>query len=783
MAFENSNSEFLRRLGGPTNAQRAADANAFELNRTRKQIESKDLYEQLVRSGIVTEENGEVVGINFGKLTEQNDQGMYTYQNLIGPLLNSTNTFGQFIDTKEGTVKQGRVEGFGVAKTPGKVTIQNRRPDTQLLAPKTWFASDDPNDYVAELDQKDFEDIITGNVAHIYHLGNPNANQADRTIEQAGRLGMAGDGGQSALGVIGAEIEKVDNSDADLPTRNEQLLTLIEGASNNITSINEEAEAGRNQFGSISKGVVVDAGFRKNLPFNTMDTGSEGAQKGYATANAILNADPNTIFSEEEVINMVRSAYGIGGEKPQAFKVLGFNSTAGKKWRMIPELIQRKEFLEAQPDDYTEKRKKNPGAQGSINPGSSRNYNFFTKEELIAQVDRDLDKANKQLRDAATQAKTEYEKDDASIKRVANEKIVEPKQKRISEIDNILNSENLTLSDEKRQQLEAEKTKLQKDLDNYQVKSVDGITPLTEVPVQEDGSYDFEALKSWYKNNEASLVAIGDDNQTAEKIKEIIKKYDIQSMDDMKEVDLQSEGVSVLEVAATLAKTSTLGYEAALLEYVNIFGGEQTRLQDMAKTQQSMFISGEEYKMTLSKYRKELGDNFINLAGELTEIIYGEDGEGKYKLGDQKQNQLIRNLQLELQSLPGAPTFNFQNGQWTITGGATPAIEFATKNIVGQLFKAVVDAEGSVDFMDFWGDFMAPNDPNGFANLIEEVEFTRNPDGTIKEIFFTPAGSNQEAEGSLKAPELAKYFGSGNNYIRQMFLAYISENGQERDDF
>lgn len=623
MAFENSNSEFLRRLGGPTNAQRAADANAFELNRTRKQIESKDLYEQLVRSGIVTEKNGEVVGINFGKLTEQNDQGMYTYQNLIGPLLNSTNTFGQFIDTKEGTVKQGRVEGFGPAKTPGRVTIQNRRPDTKVLAPKTWFASDDPKDYVAELDQKDFEDIITGNVAHIYHLGNPNANQADRTIEQADRLGMAG-GKQNALGVIGAEIEKVDNSDADLPTRNEQLLTLIDGASNNITSINEEAEAGRNQFGSIGKGVVVDAGFREDLPFNTMDTSSEGAQKGYATANAILNADPNTVFSEEEVLNMVRSAYGIGGEKARAFKVLGFNSTAGRNWLRLPELIQRKEELEAKPDDYTERRKKNPGAQGSINPGSSKNYNVFTKEQLIAQVDKDIEKANKQLRDAATQAKAEYEKDDASIKRVANETLVEPKQKRIAEIDRMLTSENVTLSGEKRQQLEAEKTKLEKDLSRYQVESVDGITPLTEVPVQEDGSYDFEALKSWYKNNEASLIAIGDDNQTAEKIKEIIKKYDIQSMDDMKEVDLQSEGVSVLEVSATLAKTSTLGYEDALLQYVNIFGGEQTRLQNMAKTQQAMFISGEQYKMELGKYRKELGDNFINLAGELTEIIYGD---------------------------------------------------------------------------------------------------------------------------------------------------------------
>jgi len=782
MAFENSNSEFLRRLGGPTDRQRVGEANAIELNRTRKQVESKDLYEQLVRSGIVKEENGEVVGINFGKLREQNKQGMYTYQNLIGPLLNSTNTFGQFLDTKEGVVKQGRVEGFGPAKTEGRVTIQNRRPDTKVLAPKTWFASDDPQDYVAELDQKDFEDIITGNIAHIYHLGNPNANQADRTIAQLDRLGMGGNG-QSPLGVIGAEIEKVDNSDADLPTRNEQLLNLIQGASNNIRSMNEEAEAGRNQFGSIGKGVVVDAGFRRELPLNTMDTGSESVKKGYATANAILNADPNTIFSEEEVLNMVRSAYGIGGEKAEAFKVLGFNSTAGKNWLKLPELIQKKEELETKPDDYTERRKKNPGAQGSINPGSSKNYNVFTKEELIAQVDKDIAEANKQLKDAATQAKTEYEKDDASIKRVANEKIVEPKQKRISEIDSLLSSENATLSDEKRQQLEAEKTKLQKELDNYQIKSVDGVTPLTEVPVQEDGSYDFEALKGWYKNNEASLVAIGDNTQTAEKIKEIIKKYDIQSMDDMKEVNLKSEGVSVLEVAATLAKTSTLGYEDALLQYVNIFGSEQTRLQDMAKTQQAMFIASEKYAMELSKYRKELGDNFINLAGELTTIIYGEDGEGKYKLGDQKQNQLIRNLQLELQSLPGAPTFNFQNGQWTITGGATPAIQFATKNIVGQLFKAVVDTEGSVDFMDFWGDLVSPSDPNGFANLIEEVEFTRNPDGTIKEIFFTPAGSSQEAKGSIKAPELAKYFGSGNNYIRQMFLAYISENGKEKDDF
>ena len=175
MAIEN---DLLGRILGPTDAQYANQMRLKEARRLEKKRDSKDLYTGLVNKGIVIEDKeANVLRIDYDKLFETNDSGGYVNAKDMERLLNTTDTFGQFLDTKEGQrtlkdadVVQGRIKGFAPGTTEGTIAVLNERPDTKVLRPKTWFASDDPSDYTAELTREKMEALIEGNVDHAYHL-------------------------------------------------------------------------------------------------------------------------------------------------------------------------------------------------------------------------------------------------------------------------------------------------------------------------------------------------------------------------------------------------------------------------------------------------------------------------------------------------------------------------------------------------------------------------------------------------------------------------------------
>jgi len=802
--------DLLGRILGPTDAQYANQMKLKEARRLEKIRDSKDLYTGLVNNGIVIEDKeANILKIDYDKLFTQNESGGYVYANDIERILNSTDTFGQYLDTKEGKqnfrdadVVQGRIKGFAPGTTEGTITILNERPDTKVLRPKTWFASDDPSDYTAELNREKIEAMIEGNIDHAYHLAfGERKAQSDRFRARGAELQANNFGGgdefyDAGAAERGARIEQIDSSDNDLTDRNSALLEVVGQIEQTIVERNQEAEAGRDEFGSISKASVG----RQGLPFNTMDTSGDAAQQGYATANAILNADPNTAFTEEEVVNMVDAAYGFGGEQATIMKKLGYNSTEGSNWKRLPQLLQRLSFLESQPDDYTEKRKK----RQTVNVTGIVKYNTISKADLIAEVKRNIAKGNSQLQEVARLAKAEYERDDKSIKDKAK-RIEEPKRKRIAAIDKMLNQDNVTLSPGKREDLEAEKAKLEKELSKFRISSVAGVTPLTDLPEQnEAGGYDYEELTNWFRANEKSFKEIGGNGEAQEKLRNIIREYNIETPEDLQAVDLESpevkevaggdgNGITMFDAIGILAITSNLPFEEALISYQDIFTKEVERQDKRKDAAFDREIKLNDYQMRVNEYRRGeqeylqgLGDEFRQSYTDLLDIIYGTDGEGSFDLGDDAQQAKIRGIITKIKTLPGAPQFIFKDGRYRVIGSATPEIDAALKDIAGQLFKAIVDTEGSVDWKDGWGDWLAGNDPNGLAQLVSEIRYTRNADGGIKEIFFTaPGNSIREAEGSLKPPDLGKYFGPAgpDNFMRNFFLSVISEYGQAIDDF
>lgn len=224
----------LQRLLGPTDAQaRQAELLKTE-RRTNQQLQDSRFYDDLLAKGLVDPDNHIV---DFKKLVSKDDNGMYIYEDDIVALLNSSNKFRQFTDTKEGMDKLGVIEGFQ-DNPDGTKSIVTRRPDTKALAPKTWFASDDPNDLVANLSEKEFETLIQGNAAIAKYRAYPNLGPAvmAQSIARSGPKNLVTgeplgdqediDDPVTEAGAVATAID--DDPDINLQEANAQLVSIGE---------------------------------------------------------------------------------------------------------------------------------------------------------------------------------------------------------------------------------------------------------------------------------------------------------------------------------------------------------------------------------------------------------------------------------------------------------------------------------------------------------------------------------------------------------------------------
>ena len=224
----------LQRLLGPTDAQaRQAELLKTE-RRTNQQLQDSRFYDDLLAKGLVDPDNHIV---DFKKLVSKDDNGMYLYQDDIVALLNSSNKFRQFTDTKEGMDKLGVIEGFR-DNEDGTKTIVTRRPDTRALAPKTWFASDADDDLVANLSEKEFETLIQGNAAIAKYRAYPNLGPAvmAQSIARSGPKNLVTgeplgdqediDDPVTEAGAVATAID--DDPDINLQEANAQLVSIGE---------------------------------------------------------------------------------------------------------------------------------------------------------------------------------------------------------------------------------------------------------------------------------------------------------------------------------------------------------------------------------------------------------------------------------------------------------------------------------------------------------------------------------------------------------------------------
>ena len=113
---------------------------------------------------------------------------------------------------------------------------------------------------------------------------------------------------------------------------------------------------------------------------------------------------------------------------------------------------------------------------------------------------------------------------------------------------------------------------------------------------------------------------------------------------------------------------------------------------------------------------------------------------------------------------------------------ATSQDEAATKLLHGEYFLALANNIGSVDLPDWWSDWLQyANAASSPSEVLQRVRInTKTVKGreVINEIFLIQPGSGTEAEQSIKAPELAAFYGGLDSDFRATFIQSIPKDNR-----
>ena len=728
----------LQRLFGPTDAQARQAELLKTQRRTNQQLQDSRFYDDLLAKGLVDPDNHIV---DFEKLVSKDDNGMYLYENEIVALLNSSNKFRQFTDTKEGMDKLGVIEGFLDSKDGKTKTIVTRRPDTKALAPKTWFASDADDDLVANLSEKEFETLIQGNAAIAKYRAYPNLGPAvmAQSIARSGPKNLVTgeplgdqediDDPVTEAGAVATAID--DDPDINLQEANAQLVSIGE-------DLQKRLEERKKRTPEVDTKDL-------SLPPATVNTTAPIVQD---VSSFLETLTPESVLADSDIDLVV-----------QGLTEGRFRKTWKAKWKRAQSNYDRNEARQ----------------EKAVKEREGRRYGVAS-----AQRDKDYkslkDKYLKEKEDLLNQVKENIKTDSASIEKAQADKET-TKSLQIQNIKKQLENTNLTPT--RKKELEDQLATLETP---QQLTSV----PDIEIQGELKPNATAEEVQTFFEANEESLKALSQDGDLVNRIRQVITDFGVEKKEDLKKIPFgtpEAKGVTALDTAIMFAAyDNQQNFSSALKDYISVLGTQAT----ITKTQQTTAIELQNYYDSQNEKVASLNQTFLTAEENFINTVFDEDGD--FKAFTPKDRALVSNLVNEVKGLPGAPGFEFKDGKYVITGEATQTVRDSLKGIAGVLFSQAVDQEGSVDFKDWFGDIFAPGDPQNIGNLIDNVRFRRvdpgDPNSPIAEIYFTPPGSEREAKGSLKPSNFTYRFGGPNEnaYARNLILYYIQEYGIEERD-
>jgi len=648
------------------------------------------------------------------------------FNNLLGDrarsvqVANATNSIGQY-KTKSGKVAQGKVAGF-VKNDDNSVSIVMQRPDGKF-APKTWFSSENNDDRVVTLSPKEFKTFMTQNYRAIDARVKPLRGEATTN--------------QPNIDEIGALTNEIDNDpELSMEQKQEAITELNQLLAPSIdTSTIDQVDL--NLPTQSVEQPLTDEEESKVQGFSVVDTSSPETQSAIAL---ISNLKPETILSDDEVVTLSQ-----GLSK-------GFRSAFVNQYKFGQAQLQANQRKIDQADERAKPKLEQQ------------------RELLLKRQQARIDKVSKNIQD------------DSATRQTARDTVKADKDQKRTAVEQQLANPNL--SDARRKELQDEfdamqpKVEVQSSLETYN---------FTELPTSAD---DTEAFTSWFETNKAELEKASKDGDLVNKVKDVITKFDVQSAEDVDKIPFdtpEANGLSRFTMANVMAGNTSVdkdgrvpNYAAQLAGNMQIFDAYGTQARAAATFAQNTIT----WKNALNDRADKLANEVITSYSNVVDILYPMDDKGRISerdIRDQGVTQRLREELLKVEKNLTTPKFTPDGkGGYKIQGG-TKAGRDASKDIAGILFERLVQANGSADVKDWFGDvFTQRGESPDLGQILDRVRYTRNSKGQIDEIFYVDAQQN-ELDGSIKLGGLIGGFGQEGSYARNLLLAFINEDGRLKE--
>lgn len=647
------------------------------------------------------------------------------FNNLLGDrarsvqVANATNSIGQY-KTKSGKVAQGKVAGF-VKNDNGSVSIVMQRPDGKF-APKTWFSSENNDDRVVTLSPKEFKTFMTQNYRAIDARVKPLRGEATTN--------------QPNIDEIGALTNEIDNDpELSMEQKQEAITELNQLLAPNIdTSTIDQVDL--NLPTQSAEQPLTDEEKSKVQGFSVVDTSSPETQSAIAL---ISNLKPETILSDDEI-----------GTLSQGLSK-GFRSAFVNQYKFGQAQLQSNQRKIDQADERAKPKLEQQ------------------RELLLKRQQARIDKVSKNIQD------------DSATRQTARDTVKAEQDQKRTAVEQKLANPNL--SDARRKELQDEfdtmqpKVEVQSSLETYN---------FTELPTSGD---DNEAFTKWFETNKAELEKASKDGDLVNKVKEVITKFDVQSAEDIDKIPFgtpEANGLSRFTMANVMAGNTSVdkdgrvpNYAAQLAGNMQIFDAYGTQARAAATFAQNTIT----WRNALMDRENKLANDVITSYSNVVDILYPMDDKGRISerdIRDQGVTQRLREELLKVEKNLTTPKFERDDKGGYIIKGGTKAGRDAAKDIAGILFERLVQANGSADIKDWFGDLAQRGESPDLGQILDRVRYTRNSEGQIDEIFYVDAQQN-ELDGSIKLGGLIGGFGQEGSYARNLLLAFINEDGRLKE--
>tara|TARA_R100001460_G_scaffold36981_3_gene71020 strand:- start:427 stop:2883 length:2457 start_codon:yes stop_codon:yes gene_type:complete len=724
---------------------------------------------------------------------------------------NATKSIGQF-KTESGETAQGKVADF-IENEDGTVSLIMQRPDKKF-APKTWFSSEDDNDYVVKLSKGDFKDFMTTNYRVVDSRVKKNRGEAvsagNLMDEYAGQIDQIDNDPELSMeqkqqaileiqGLISPSVDKsaVDNTElglnkvqgasttttpsTDTPpaTTDKSNLRLADGSNSDAIDILETAKAGEVSLGK-----------------NEIDTLFKAAQSG-VSKRPLNDRTEGRVVVKQGQLDSARREITINSNKL---------NQANQEIAEFENIKQQ--FLENPNSIGAASGPMAPGKKYSVKDGELRVFvgasgvSGVKRYQTISEYDETL--ANKK-QNAQAKIKEGLEVAEKAIgassenKRRNIQKQTGPIDTRISEIDNILNNDTLKAgySQNALQELQTEKDNLLKQkeglntgLPQTEVKVTSDVETHTFTPLPEADASD-EEFTNWFTTNQASLEKMGKDGDLVKKVKDIITKFDVNSVDDVERIPFGSssafniDAFTMANVMAGNTSVDRMGnvpdYGTTLQRNMIIFDayGDKSRAAD------TFAMNAQKFKSDMQKAFREIDDEIRENYTSIIDLLYPMDDKGELQdantIFDRQVTPRILGFLNDTKANPNSPKFaRTKDGIVTISAGSPGGYE-AAKGIAGILFQNLVEANGSEDLKDWFKDvlFRSGESPD-LGQILDRVRYTTFPNGQIDQIYYVNAQGAQ-LDGSIDLGGLTNGFGQEGSYARNLLEAFIYEdkNGEK----